>query len=434
MRGYDVIKKKRDGGQLSADEISFFIKGAASGSIPEYQISSLLMAVYFQGMTQNETVILTKEMLHSGRVLDLSFIKDKKIDKHSTGGVGDKLTLTVAPLAAALGVLVPMIAGRGLGQTGGTIDKLESIPGFRANLNLEEFISQVTGIGISIMGQTKDIAPADGKLYALRDVTATVESIPLIASSIMSKKLAEGIDGLVLDVKVGSGAFMKDLEKAKELAKTMIEIGKAMGKEIVAVLTDMDQPLGMAVGNSLEVIEAVDVLNGRGPKDIIDLTTELGAWMLLLGKKAGTLEQGKEKIKNAIKDGSGLKKLKEMVAYQGGNTDVIDNPSILKQAKYADTFIAKDNGFVSKIDAEHIGLAAMCLGAGRAAIDEKIDHYAGIILNKKVGDNVKTNEILATIHYNDASKKSSTIERLEKAFLICKNKPERKPLIIEALK
>ncbi|MBI5892371.1 MAG: thymidine phosphorylase [Deltaproteobacteria bacterium] len=442
MRAYDIIKKKRDGNPLTADEIAFFVKGAASGDMPDYQISSLLMAVYFQGMTRNEITALTREMLYSGRILDLSFIKDKKIDKHSTGGVGDKLTLTSAPLAAALGVSVPMIAGRGLGHTGGTIDKLESIPGFRTNLTLEKFTQQINNIGISIIGQTKEIAPADAKLYALRDVTATVESIPLIASSIMSKKLAEGIDGLVLDIKVGSGAFMKDLKKARKLARTMVEIGKNMGKEIVAVLTDMDQPLGMAVGNNLELMEAVDVLKGNGPQDVIDLTIELGAWMLVLGKKASNLKHGRKKIKNAIKDGSGLKKFKEMIAYQGGNTDFIDNPfpdrsirgqALFKQAKYKDTFVTKKNGFISNIDAESIGLAAMCIGAGRTKKDEDIDLCAGIILDKKVGEPVKKGDLLATIYFNDVSKKIPAIKYLEKAFLFCKNRPKKRPLIIEVI-
>lgn len=434
MRAYDIIKKKRDGNPLTHDEIAFFVQGAASGSIPDYQISSLLMAVYFQGMTKNETSFLTKEMLNSGKVLDLSFIKDKKIDKHSTGGVGDKLTLTIAPLAAALGVPVPMIAGRGLGHTGGTIDKLESIPCFRTNLILEEFTEQIRNIGISIIGQTKDIAPADGKLYALRDVTATVESIPLIASSIMSKKLAEGIDGLVLDVKVGSGAFMKDLKTARKLARTMVEIGKDMKKDIVAVLTDMNQPIGKAVGNSLEVMEAVEVLKGSGPQDVVDLTIELGAWMLVLGKKASNLEDGKKKIKTAIKDESGLKKFKEMVKCQGGNADFIDNPSLFKQAKHKDAFIAKEHGYISNIDAECIGLAAMCIGAGRTKKDENIDRCAGIILDKKVGEPVKNGDLLAAIYYNDTSKKDSAIKYLEKAFSFCKNRPKIRPLIIEVIK
>ncbi|HBO84137.1 MAG: hypothetical protein A2073_08380 [Deltaproteobacteria bacterium GWC2_42_11] len=433
MRVYDIIKKKRDGVELSGEEISFFIKGVTSGSIPDCQISSLLMAVYFQGMTEEETAALTREMLYSGRVLDLNSIKDKKIDKHSTGGVGDKITLAAAPLAASCGVYIPMIAGRGLGHTGGTIDKLESIPGFRTDLTLEEFTRQVEKTGISIIGQTGEIAPADRRLYAIRDITATVESIPFITSSIMSKKLAEGIDALVLDIKVGSGAFMKNQDDARKLAKTMIEIGKGMGKKVIAVLTDMNQPLGMAVGNSLEVIEAIDVLNGKGPADVAELTVETSAWMLLLAGKADSMALGRQKIRKAIKSRSGLKKFKEMVAGQGGITDVIDNPSLFSSARYSETFAARGEGFISGIDAERVGIAAMHLGAGRIKVDDRIDHAAGIILNKKVGDQVRINEELAVIYFNNISKRDPTIKMLENAFSFCKDKVETKPLIIEVL-
>lgn len=387
------------------------------------------MAVYFQGMTRDETLAMTREMRNSGKVLDLSHIPGKKVDKHSTGGVGDKLTLTLAPLVAAGGVSIPMLSGRGLGHTGGTIDKLEAIPGFRTQLSLNEFITQVRDIGLAIMGQTKDLAPADDRLYALRDVTATIDSIPLIASSIMSKKLAEGIDGLVLDVKVGSGAFMKDIQRARELAETMVDIGKGMGKEVVALLTDMDQPLGRAVGNSLEIKEAIDVLNGEGPEDVVELTLELGAWMLKLGGKVRDLDDGKGMLKAFIANGQGLERFKDLIRHQGGDPRVVEDPTILPMARGRMDVAAKEDGFIARIDTEEVGISAMLLGAGRTKVGESIDPSVGIVLQKKVGDRVVKGEPLATLYYNDKERLGVVLERLGSAFLYSRSPRERYALV-----
>jgi len=429
MRAYDIIKRKRDGKVLTHEEIAFLVSGILSGGIPDYQLSAFLMAVYFQGMTMDETLALTREMLYSGKVLDLSHIPGRKVDKHSTGGVGDKLTLTIAPLVAAGGVSIPMLSGRGLGHTGGTIDKLEAIPGFRTHLSLDEFISQVRDIGLAIMGQTKELAPADDRLYALRDVTATIDSIPLIASSIMSKKLAEGIDGLVLDVKVGSGAFMKDIQRARKLAETMVDIGKGMGKEVVALLTDMDQPLGRAVGNSLEVKEAIDVLKGDGPEDVMELTIEMGAWMLKLGGKVVDVEEGKRMLRVLIASGQGLERFKDLIRHQGGDPRVVEDTDLLPIARGKRDIVAKGEGFISRIDAEDVGICAMLLGAGRTKVGETIDPSVGIVLQKKVGDRVGKGEPLATVYYNNKEGLEAILGRLDTAFSYSRLPVERSALV-----
>lgn len=432
MRAYDIIKRKRDGKGLTHEEIAFLVRGVLSGDIPDYQLSAFLMAVYFQGMTMDETLAMTREMRNSGKVLDLSHIPGKKVDKHSTGGVGDKLTLTLTPLVAAGGVSIPMLSGRGLGHTGGTIDKLEAIPGFRTQLSLNEFITQVRDIGLAIMGQTKELAPADDRLYALRDVTATIDSIPLIASSIMSKKLAEGIDGLVLDVKVGSGAFMKDIVRARELAKTMVDIGKGMDKEVVALLTDMDQPLGRAVGNSLEIKEAIDVLKGEGPEDVVELTLELGAWMLKLGGKVRDLDDGKGMLKAFIANGQGLERFKDLIRHQGGDPRVVEDPTILPMARGRMDVAAKEDGFIARIDTEEVGISAMLLGAGRTKVGESIDPSVGIVLQKKLGDRVVKGEPLATVYYNDKERLGVVLERLGSAFLYSRS-PGKRPALVQGV-
>jgi pyrimidine-nucleoside phosphorylase len=400
MRPFDIIKKKRDGEILTSEEIDFFVQGATRGEIPDYQITALLMAVYFKGMTEDETYHLTSSMMYSGEVIDLSDIPGIKVDKHSTGGVGDKLTLTIAPLVASAGVPIPMISGRGLGHTGGTIDKLESIPGFRTNLSAGEFKENIRRIGVSIISQTKEIAPADRKLYALRDVTATVESIPLIAGSIMSKKLAEGIDGLVLDVKTGSGAFMKSLKKSQDLAKALVSIGKKMGKKVAALITDMSQPTGYAVGNSLEVIEAIETLKGRGPDDVNELTLNIGAWMLKLGGIVEKTEDGIKVLKKKIKNGDGLEKLRELIECQGGNPEVINDYSLFPKARIVREIKSSVSGYIQGIDTEKIGTAACILGAGRLKADSPVDPSAGLILKKKIGDKVEKGGTLITIYTN----------------------------------
>ena len=393
------------------------------------------MAIYFRGMNPEETASLTHIMMSSGHVLDLSGIPGKKIDKHSTGGVGDKVSLILAPLVASAGVIVPMISGRGLGHTGGTLDKLESIPGFRTDLSLKEFKDSLLKIGLAMVGQTEEIAPADKKLYALRDVTATVDSIPLMASSIMSKKLAEGIDGLVLDVKTGSGAFMKGYEDSLKLARTMVEIGTSLGVETVALITDMNQPLGRAVGNSLEVLEAIDVLKGGGPEDLVEITIELGAWMLRLAHGLD-IEKGRGILMANIKNGDGLKKFKEMVSMQGGDTEVVvdsthrvDRQELLPSSEIKRELRSKENGYIERIDAESVGIASMVLGAGRERVDSVIDHSAGIILMKKRGDSVRKEEPFAILYGREESMMEKAEELLLQAYKLSDTKPERTPLI-----
>lgn len=400
MRMIDIIEKKRNGKELATEEINFFVKGYTEGTIPDYQASALAMAIYFQDMSDREIADLTMAMVHSGETLDLSAIHGIKVDKHSTGGVGDTTTLVLAPLVAALGVPVAKMSGRGLGHTGGTIDKLESIQGFHVEITTDQFIDLVNREKVAVIGQTADLAPADKKLYALRDVTATVDSIPLIASSIMSKKIAAGADAIVLDVTTGAGAFMKNEEDAIRLAETMVRIGNHVGRKTMAVISDMSQPLGYAIGNALEVKEAIDTLKGEGPDDLTELVLALGSQMVVLAGKATTLEEARNMLKEAIASGAGLAKFKKFVANQGGDPSVIDHPEKLPQAKYAIDLPAKTSGYVSQMVADQIGVAAMMLGAGRATKEDKIDFAVGIVLRKKVGDRVEAGEPLATIYAN----------------------------------
>ena len=400
MRAVDIIMKKRDGYKLSKEEIEFMVNGFTDGSIENYQMSSFTMAIYFRGMDDEEATYLTQAMLHSGDVLDLSEINGLKVDKHSTGGVGDKTSLVVAPLVASLGIKFAKMSGRGLGHTGGTLDKLESIPGYDISMSDENFINQVNDIGLALIGQTADLAPADKKLYALRDVTATVDSIPLIASSIMSKKLASGADIISLDVKVGSGAFMKNVEEATRLATLMVEIGKKCNKNMTAILTNMDEPLGLAVGNSLEVIEAINTLNGHGPADFNELCLTFASHLIYDAKAAATLEDARKLAMRQIENKEALHTLAKLIKAQGGDESYIYNPDKFPKAKYVVDVIAKESGYVSKINALAIGNAAMHLGAGRAKLSDKIDHSVGIILNKKVGFEVSEGDVLATIYAN----------------------------------
>ncbi len=402
MRVVDIITKKRDGFKLSKEEIEFIIDGYVKGIIPDYQVSAFLMAVYFKGMDKEESYQLTNAMLHSGEEIDLSRINGVKVDKHSTGGVGDKTSLVVAPLAASFGVKMAKMSGRGLGHTGGTLDKLESIPGFRIEISADDFFKQVNEIGLAIIGQSANITPADKKLYALRDVTGTIESVPLIASSIMSKKLASGADHIVLDVKVGKGAFMKNLDDATVLAKAMVEIGSLAHRDTVATLTDMSQPLGCAVGNSLEVIEAIETLKGKGPKDFTELCVALTAEILLIAKIAKDPEEARKLVLDAIHDGRGLEKLRLMIKYQGGNPDVIDDYTLFKQAEQIINLEYLDDldAYVEEIDALKIGEAAMLLGAGRSTKEDIIDPSVGIVLHKKVGDKVTKGDVIASIYTN----------------------------------
>ncbi len=429
MRIYDIILKKRNSNKLTKEEIVFFVNGYTKGGIPDYQVSALLMAIYFQGMDDEETAFLTEAMIKSGEVYDLSLIPGKKIDKHSTGGVGDKVSIILAPLIASVGVVVPMMSGRGLGHTGGTLDKLESIPGFRTNLTKEEFISNLKKINVAMIGQSENIAPADKKLYALRDVTGTIESIPLIASSIMSKKLAEGIDGLVLDVKTGNGAFMKKEKDAVRLAKVMAAIGKKMGKDVVALITDMNQPLGNAIGNSLEIKECIEVLKGRGPQDLIDITLELGAYMLKLGRKVNNVSKGRDILKRHLSDGSAYERFKDMIRLHGGDVSAINNPSLLPSARYTKELLSDKNGYISKMDTEAIGIASCILGAGRERIEDRIDLAVGIVVEKKVGDKIRRSERLATLYYNSEDKITEAYKRLHDAYQISRQRPKKRRLI-----
>ena len=400
MRMLDIIIKKRENKELTPEEIRFFIKGYTEGLIPDYQASAFNMAVLFNGMTKKEIGVLTDAMLHSGDVIDLSSIDGVKVDKHSTGGVGDKTSLALGPMVAACGAKLAKMSGRGLGHTGGTLDKLESIPGVSIGIEREHFIKQVNECGIAIVGQTGDLVPADKKLYALRDVTGTVESMPLIASSIMSKKLASGSDAILLDVKFGAGAFMKNIEDAEKLARTMVEIGDELNRDTRAILTDMDQPLGLAIGNNLEVIEAVNTLKGHGPEDFVELCLAAGSIMLVQAKLAENEEEAKVKLQRVIEDGSALEKLKAMVRSQGGDVSYLDDTSKFPVSKNHIEVIAKQEGYVNRIDALEIGESAMRLGAGRATKEDIIDPTAGIILNKKVGDYVKIGDKLCDVYTN----------------------------------
>ncbi|ALA43954.1 MULTISPECIES: pyrimidine-nucleoside phosphorylase [Paenibacillus] len=400
MRMVDLIEKKRDGKELSTEEINFIIQGYTQGEIPDYQVSALAMSIFFKDMTERERADLTMAMVHSGDTIDLSAIEGVKVDKHSTGGVGDTTTLVLAPLVAALDIPVAKMSGRGLGHTGGTIDKLEAIAGFHVEISKDEFVDLVNRSKIAVIGQSGNLTPADKKLYALRDVTATVNSIPLIASSIMSKKIAAGSDAIVLDVKTGAGAFMKTVDDAKALAHAMVSIGNNVGRKTMAVISDMSQPLGLAIGNSLEVKEAIDTLRGEGPKDLEELCMALGSQMVFLAGKAESLENAEEKLKEVIRNGKALEKFKEFIANQGGDASVVDHPERLPQAQYLIEVPAKQDGVVAEIVADEIGTAAMLLGAGRATKESEIDLAVGLMLNKKVGDAVQKGDSLVTIHAN----------------------------------
>lgn len=434
MRMYDIIMKKRNGGELSKEEIDFFVEGYTRGEIPDYQASALMMAIYFRKMTKKETLALTMAMAQSGDMLDLSGIRGIKVDKHSTGGVGDKTSLALAPMVAACGVTVAKMSGRGLGHTGGTIDKLESFPGFTTALTTERFIENVNRIGMAIMGQTADLAPADKKLYALRDVTATVDNLSLIASSIMSKKLAAGADAIVLDVKTGSGAFMKQEAEARALAEEMVKIGKNAGRRTVAVISDMDQPLGFAVGNALEVKEAIDTLEGHGPADFLELCLTLGSQMLMAGGKAESAREAEGMLRGVIADGSALRKLAEFVEAQGGDSRVVYHPELLPEAAITLPVEAPKSGYVTRIVCDEVGICSLILGGGRETKESEIDLSVGLVLRKKVGDYVESGEPLAVIHANDAGKAEQARTRYLKACTIAGDAPERTPFIKDILR
>ena len=430
----DLIRRKRDGGELTAEEIQYIIARYTEGAIPDYQVAALLMAIVLKQMTRAELAALTEAMLHSGSVLDFSDLPGKKVDKHSTGGVGDKTSLVIAPLVAAAGVPVPMISGRGLGHTGGTLDKLESIPGFNVNLSLEEFRRVLSTCGCGLIGQTAEIAPADKKLYSLRDVTGTVESPYLICASIMSKKLAEGIDGLVLDVKTGSGAFMKKIEDSIFLAELMVETGKRMGKHMVALITDMDQPLGRKIGNSLEIEECIEVLRGEGPDDLRELCLELAGWMFYVSGRTTTVALGRELAAALIANRSGLEKFREIIWLQGGNRDVIDDTNLLPRAANRLAILSPASGFVGSIQCEHVGTAGVVLGGGREKKEDSVDPSVGLILHKKVGDEVRAGEPLCTVFYNSDARLPEARRLLEGAYTITERPPaEKRPLVHKVL-
>jgi pyrimidine-nucleoside phosphorylase len=431
MNAIEVIKKKRDKQELSREEINFIVSAFTKNKVPDYQFSAFLMAAFINGMTVNETACLTEAMLYSGKVIDLSSIKGIKVDKHSTGGIGDKTSLIIAPIAAAAGVPVPMISGRGLGHTGGTLDKLESIPGFRTDLSLAEYKNAVKKCGVVLIGQTKEIAPADKVIYSLRDVTGTVESIPLITASIMSKKLAEGIDGLVLDIKTGSGAFMKSMKDAEILANSLINTAKAFKKEVIGFITDMNQPLGNYIGNWFEVYESVLVLKGETKGDLYELCLSLAGAMIYLGKKASSIEEGIEISKEMINSGKAYNKFVDLVKIQYGKVDVIEHPAKYPKSKFSDTVYCKD-GFLSSVNNLEIGMAALELGAGRMTKEDIIDHKAGIIFRKKIGDTVKKGEILAELYSDSKAKLAAGKDRLLNAVEYS-NKKVKAPKLIKKI-
>ena len=429
MRAVDLIRKKRDGGELTREEISLLIEGAARGTVPDYQLSAWLMAVVCRGMTRGETADLTQTMLGSGKVLDFPELQAPKVDKHSTGGVGDKTSLVVAPIVAAAGLYVPMISGRGLGHTGGTLDKLESIPGFRVNLTESEFRQALKSCGCAFIGQSADVAPADRRLYALRDVTATVESPALICASIMSKKLAEGIDALVLDVKAGDGAFMKNEKDAVELAGLLVDTGNRMGKKTIALITGMDQPLGRKIGNALEVEESLEVLRGGGPEDLRALCFELAAWMLLLGRRVAKIEEGRGLAQEMIASGRARDTFRRVVRQQGGDERVVDDPSALPVSRQTRKVSSAESGFLAQIRCEQVGTACVLLGGGRENKENSVDHSVGIVLEKKVGDQVKAGEALCTVHYNSEQRLQAAFELLSKSFVVRAQAPARADLV-----
>lgn len=433
MRMYDLILKKRQGNTLTKEEIQWMIREYTDGKIPDYQMSAMMMAVCFQGLDKEETYELTMAMAQSGEMLDLSGIEGVKVDKHSTGGVGDKTSLALTPIVASLGIPVAKMSGRGLGHTGGTIDKLESIPGFSTQLTDEQFEEQVNSIGVSIMGQTKDLAPADKLLYALRDVTATVDQISLIASSIMSKKLAAGADTILLDVKTGSGAFMKEESEAVKLAQEMVDIGKSAGRKMTAVITNMDEPLGMAVGNILEVKEAIDTLKGNGPKDFTELVETLASHMLILGGIAEKFDEALSMVRGAVRDGKALDKFKQFVSAQGGDTRYIDHPELFEQAHIIEEIRSEQDGFVERINAQEIGICSLILGGGRETKDSQIDPAVGLVFSKKVADPVKKGDLLATIYGNDEEKVKQAVKHFKENFHIAKDQPEKPQMIKQVL-
>jgi len=430
MRAVDLIRKKRDCGELSREEIDFLVSGYTRGEIPDYQMAAWLMAVWIRGLNRVEIAALTEVMLHSGEVLNHAEIPGKKVDKHSTGGVGDKTSLILAPIVAAGGLTVPMISGRGLGHTGGTLDKLEAIPGFDVNLSLAEFRRVLRDCGMGLIGQTAEIAPADKKIYALRDVTSTVENVGLICASIMSKKLAEGIDALVLDVKTGSGAFMKEEEDSVRLAEVMVETGKRMGKKVVALITDMDQPLGRLAGHAHEVLESVEVLKGRGPEDLRDLSLELSAWMFFLGEKAKNVEEGRQLAEKMVASGQALEKFSQGIRLQGGDERIVDEPDRLPQARSHAGVVSQTSGYIGATNCEQLGIALAMLGGGREKKEDKIDHGVGLEFHKRIGDRVEKNEKLVTIHYNSDTKLAEAKSLIASSYLVSESGPrEKRPLV-----
>lgn len=433
MRIYDIIKKKRDGCPLTTEEINYFVENYTNGHIPDYQISALLMAIYINKMDKRETLDLTKAVINSGDTFDLSDIKGVKVDKHSTGGVGDTTTLILGPMVAACGVPFVKMSGRGLGHTGGTLDKLESIEGFKVELSNEEFVKIVNDINIAIISQTGNITPADKKLYALRDVTATVDNLSLIAASIMSKKLAIKSDAIILDVKVGSGAFMKNTDEAVDLAHEMVAIGNSFGRKTIALVTNMDEPLGKAIGNILEVKEAIDTLKGKGPADLYELCLVLGAKLLVLAKKTKDEVEARNMLIEAVESGKAYEKFYEMVKYQGGDTRFLDNPDLFSKAKYILQVKSSKSGYVKSLNAEEIGICSLILGAGREDKDSKLDLTVGLVLNKKVDDQVEKGEVLAWIHANNMEKARDVEERLKRIILIGDKNKEHKKLIYKEI-
>lgn len=429
MRMYDLIHKKRDGKELTEEEIKYIVSGYTNKEIPDYQMSALLMAIYFNSMTEKEIAIFTNEVAHSGQMVDLSGIEGVKVDKHSTGGVGDKTTLIVAPIVASYGVKVAKMSGRGLGHTGGTVDKMESIPGMKTTLETDDFIKQVNDIGLAVIGQSSNLAPADKKLYALRDVTATVDSIPLIACSIMSKKLAAGNDAILLDVKTGSGAFMKTLDDSIELAKTMVSIGKHAGKNTVALITEMDIPLGHMIGNSLEIVEVVKTLKGKGPKDLTEVATDLAANMLYLAGK-GDIEETRKMAIEAIKSGQAFNKLLDLVSSQGGDTSYLENLEKFEKSKFVIEVKADKEGYIHAMDTEGIGIASVILGAGRKTVVDQIDFSAGIEMVKKTGDKVNKDDTIAIMYTNNESSIDDAKEKLLSSYVIDDVQIEQKPLVL----
>ena len=433
MRAVDLIRKKRDSGELSREEINFLVSGYTRGDIPDYQMAAWLMAVWIRGMNRSELAALTEVMLHSGEVLDHSEIPGKKVDKHSTGGIGDKTSLILAPVVAAGGLTVPMISGRGLGHTGGTLDKLEAIPGFNVNLSLGEFRRVLRQCGMGLIGQTAEIAPADKKIYALRDVTSTVENIGLICASIMSKKLAEGIDALVLDVKTGSGAFMKKEEDSIRLAEVMVETGQRMGKKVVALITGMDQPLGRMAGHSNEVAESIEILRGRGPTDLRDLSLDLSAWMFYLGERTKTVEEGRRLAETMIASGQALEKFRQGIRLQGGDERVIDEPERLPIARLNFHATSSASGFITGTNCEGFGIALAMLGGGREKKEDKIDHGVGLEFHKRIGDRVEIGEPLATIHYNSDAQLAEAKVLIASSYFIGEKAPQEKPPLVRRI-